>query len=34
MTAISWIFDGRKHYNGPRDLDLALARARDAREEI
>lgn len=31
MSALSWLFDGRKHYTGPRDLDLALARARDAR---
>jgi choline transport protein len=32
LAAGSWIFEGRKHYNGPRDLDHALARARLARE--
>ncbi|UZJ52475.1 hypothetical protein CBS101457_001795 [Exobasidium rhododendri] len=31
LAAFSWIFDGRKSYSGPRDLDHALARARLAR---
>jgi choline transport protein len=33
LAALSWIFDGRKKYSGPRDLVHALARARNAREE-
>lgn len=33
MALLSWVFDGRKKYTGPRDLDLALARARDARTD-
>jgi LPXTG-motif cell wall-anchored protein len=33
LALLSWLFDGRKRYTGPRDLDLALARARDARSE-
>ena len=31
LAGLSWIFDGRKNYSGPRDLDHALARARLAR---
>lgn len=31
LAVLSWIFDGRKQYEGPKDLDLALARARQAR---
>lgn len=31
LAVVSWVFDGRKQYEGPKDLDLALARARQAR---
>jgi choline transport protein len=31
MAGVSWVFDGRRNYLGPRDLDHALARARLAR---
>jgi hypothetical protein len=31
MAGVSWLIDGRKRYTGPRDLDMAMARARQER---